>query len=112
MIVIIKYFKVLLIFIFISCTAQKKEIGKDDNTNKEVLGRYVKENYPFTNPNSEEILILKNNIVKYNLSLELYGTHEFIGSWKVKDDTLKYLQLIKKEILKLNTTIKNRKALA
>lgn len=85
---VIRFYKILIlgcIFCNVSCNSQNKIY--DDNPDSNILGKYIKNNHPYKNPNYEEITISKDS-VKYKLSLELYGKHVISGIWKLKKDTL------------------------
>lgn len=84
----IKFFNILFICLFISCRGQEKVNVHNNNRGNDIFARYITNNYPYKTPNYEEIIIFKDSVANYNLSLELYGTHKFIGTWRVKNDTL------------------------
>ncbi len=64
-------------------------IQNDDILDKDdILGRYIWDVLPYKDPNSEEVILLPNNVVNYNLGLELYGSHSLEGIWELEKDTL------------------------
>lgn len=85
----IKNFSLIFLCLLISCCSVKKHTQVQDNIQMDnILGKYVKDDSPYKNPNSEEIILFSNNVVNYNLSLELYGTHSLKGTWELKKDSL------------------------
>ncbi len=85
----IRNFSLIFLSVLVSCCSVKKHTEvQSDLKNKNILGRYVKDDTPYKTPNSEEIILLANNVVNYNLSVEFYGTHSFEGMWKLEKDTL------------------------
>lgn len=97
--VVIKFFKVLILSFCISCSSQKKGVTQEAKSNRDIFGVYVTNNHPYKEPNSEEITILLDSTVKYKLNLELYGNREIAGTWKLKKDTLNlFLEIPPKKI--------------
>lgn len=85
----IKNFSLIFLCLLISCCSVKTHTQVQDNMQMDnMLGKYVKDDSPYKNPNSEEIILFSNNVVNYNLSLELYGTHSLKGTWELKKDSL------------------------
>jgi hypothetical protein len=86
----IRNISIIFMSLIISCcSAQKQPQGQNILQDDNILGKYVKDDFPYINPNSEEIILLSNNIVNYNLSLEVYRTHSIKGFWELIGDTLK-----------------------
>lgn len=101
----IKNFSLIFLSLFISCCSVKKHTQAQDNMQIDnILGKYVKDDSPYKNPNSEEVILLSNNVVNYNLSLELYGTHSLKGTWELEKDSLNLFFEIPSE--KINGNIK------
>lgn len=89
MMVKIKIFSLIFLSLLISCCSVKKQIqAQEDIQIDNILGKYIKDDSPYKTPNSEEIILLPNNVVSYNLEVEFYGKQSFKGAWSLKKDTL------------------------
>lgn len=80
---IIKIFRLVFLFLLISCHAQNQEKSKRG----EITGNYTN-NFSKKNPNSERITLKKNYKVNYFLQIEALGNLEIDGTWKFSNDTL------------------------
>jgi hypothetical protein len=91
---IIKLLRVLFLCCLISCNSQKNPKATDHKSIS--LGKYVTNNL-YKLPNYEEVVLLNNYKVSYNLQYENYGSEELKGTWKFRNDTLKLFFKIPKQ---------------